>query len=263
MRDPSSYSAVGAMILATGVLAACETVPYTGRSQLQLMSPQQEGQMGVQAFQEIVGKAKLSNDAAASEMVARVGKRIAAVSGHPEYQWEYRLIQDDKQVNAFALPGGKVAVYTGILPVTRDENGLAAVLGHENGHVVARHGGERVSQQMLVNVGLETTMAALSASNPATVQAVGALLGAGASVGVLLPWSRQQESEADHVGLILMAKAGYDPHAARDLWVRMAELSSKGSGKPPEFLSTHPSEPTRIAQIEAWMPEAMQYYKPH
>jgi predicted Zn-dependent protease len=155
-----------------------------------------------------------------------------------------------------------VAVYTGILPVTRDESGLAAVLAHEIGHVVARHGGERVSQQMLVNVGLETTMAALSANNPATVQAVGALLGAGASVGVLLPWSRQQESEADHLGLILMAKAGYDPHAARDLWVRMAELSSKGSGKPPEFLSTHPSEPTRIAQIEAWMPEAMQYYKP-
>ena len=121
-----------------------------------------------------------------------------------------------------------MAVYTGILPVTRDENGLAAVLGHEIGHVVARHGGERVSQQMRVNVGLETTMAALSARNPATVQAVGALLGAGASVGVLLPWSRKQESEADHLGLILMAKAGYDPHAARDLWVRMAELVQQG-----------------------------------
>src|ERR1700730_504235 len=262
MRDASSYWRVASMMLAAGFLAACETVPYTGRSQLQLMSAQQEGQMGVQTFQDIVGKTKLSSDAAASELVARVGRRIAAVSGHPEYQWEYRLIQDDKQVNAFALPGGKVAGYTGILPVTRGHSGLAAVLGHEIGHVVARHGGERVSQQMLVNVGLETTMAALSARNPATVQAVGALLGAGASVGVLLPWSRKQESEADHLGLILMAKAGYDPHAARDLWVRMAELSSKGSGKPPEFLSTHPSEPTRIAQIEAWMPEAMQHYTP-
>ena len=200
--------------------------------------------MGVQAFQDIVGKAKLSNDGAASEMVTRVGKRIAAVSGHPEYQWEYRLIQDDKQVNAFALPGGKVAVYTGILPVTKDENGLAAVLGHEIGHVLARHGGERVSQQMGVNVVVET-LAGLSSGNPATVQTVSALLGAGASVGVLLPWGSAQESEADHLGLILMAKAGYDPHAARDLWVRMAELS-KGSGKPPEFLSTHPSEATRI-----------------
>jgi len=248
-------------LVAAGVLTACETVPYTGRSQLQFMSPQQESELGAQAYQQTLAKAKLSSDAAASEMVTRVGSRIAAATGHPEYKWEYRLIQDDKQVNAFALPGGKVAVYTGILPITRDENGLAAVLGHEIGHVIARHGGERVSQQMLVNVGLEATMAALSKGNPATVQAVASLLGAGATVGVLLPWSRAQESEADHLGLILMAKAGYDPHAARDLWVRMA-AASQGSGKPPEFLSTHPSEPTRIQQIEVWMPEAMQYYHP-
>jgi len=249
------------VLVAAGVVTACETVPYTGRSQLQLMSPEQESQLGVQAYQQTLAKARLSPDPAASEMVTRVASRIAAVTAHPEYRWEYRLIQDDKQVNAFALPGGKVAVYTGILPITRDENGLAAVLGHEIGHVIARHGGERVSQQMLVNVGLETTMAALSRGNPATVQAVASLLGAGATVGVLLPWSRAQESEADHLGLILMAKAGYDPHAARDLWVRMA-AASKGSGKPPEFLSTHPSEPTRIHQIELWMPEAMQHYRP-
>ncbi len=255
------YPVLMGALLAAGVVTACETVPYTGRSQLQFMSPQQESQLGAQAYQQTLAKTKLSTDAAASEMVTRVGSRIAAVTGHPEYQWEYRLIQDDKQVNAFALPGGKVAVYTGMLPVTRDENGLAAVLSHEIGHVIARHGGERVSQQMLVNVGLETTMAALSRGNPATVQAVASLLGAGATVGVLLPWSRAQESEADHLGLILMAKAGYDPHAARDLWVRMA-ATSKGSGRPPEFLSTHPSEPTRIQQIEAWMPEAMRYYRP-
>jgi predicted Zn-dependent protease len=261
MRDLRSHISLLAMLMVVLVAAACETVPYTGRSQLQLMSPQQENEMGAQAFQQIVGKAKLSHDATASDMVARVGKRIAAVSGHPEYQWEYRLIQDDTQVNAFALPGGKVAVYTGILPVTKDDSGLAAVLGHEIGHVVARHGGERMSQQMGVNVAVET-LAGLSSGNPAMVQTVGALLGAGASVGLLLPWSRAQESEADHLGLILMAKAGYDPHAARDLWVRMDQLASK-SGKPPEFLSTHPSEATRITQIEAWMPEAMTYYKPH
>ena len=255
------YPALVGALLAAGMAAACETVPYTGRSQLQFMSPQQESELGAQAYQQALAKTKLSSDAAASEMVARVGSRIAAVTGHPEYKWEYRLIQDDKQVNAFALPGGKVAVYTGMLPITRDEDGLAAVLGHEIGHVIARHGGERVSQQMLVNVGLETTMAALSRGNPATVQAVASLLGAGATVGVLLPWSRAQESEADHLGLILMAKAGYDPHAARDLWVRMA-AASKGSGKPPEFLSTHPSEPTRIQQIDVWMPEAMRYYRP-
>jgi metalloendopeptidase OMA1, mitochondrial len=261
MRRSRWSPALAVALLAAGIVAACETVPYTGRSQLQLMSPQQESQLGAQAYQQTLAKAKLSSNAAASEMVERVGSRIAAVTGHTDYRWEYRLIQDDKQANAFALPGGKVAVYTGILPITRDESGLAAVLGHEIGHVVARHGGERISQQILVNVGLETTMAALSRGNPATVQAVASLLGAGATVGVLLPWSRAQESEADHVGLILMAKAGYDPHAARDLWVRMA-AASQGSGRPPEFLSTHPSEPTRIRQIEGWLPEAMQSYRP-
>jgi len=261
MRSFRWHPVLAGVLLAAGVVTACETVPYTGRSQLQFMSAQQESELGAQAYQQTLAETKLSSDAAASEMVTRVGSRIAAVTGHPEYKWEYRLIQDDKQANAFALPGGKVAVYTGILPITRDENGLAAVLGHEIGHVIARHGGERVSQQMLVNVGLETTMAALSRGNPATVQTVASLLGAGATVGLLLPWSRAQESEADHVGLILMAKAGYDPHAARDLWVRMA-AASKGSGKPPEFLSTHPTEPTRIQQIEVWMPEAMQYYHP-
>jgi predicted Zn-dependent protease len=261
MRRSPWHPALAVALVAAGVVTACETVPYTGRSQLQFMSPQQESELGAQAYQQTVAKAKLSSDTAASEMVTRVGSRIAAVTGHPEYKWEYRLIQDDKQVNAFALPGGKVVVYTGILPITKDENGLAAVLGHEIGHVIARHGGERVSQQMLVNVGLEATMAALSRGNPATVQAVASLLGAGATVGVLLPWGRAQESEADHLGLILMAKAGYDPHAAKDLWVRMA-AASKGSGKPPEFLSTHPSDATRIQQIDAWMPEAMQYYHP-
>src|SRR6266540_908247 len=254
---PAACLIMALALLATG----CETVPYTGRSQLQLLSPSQESEMGVQAYQQILGQSHASADTAATGMITRVGSRIAAVTGRPEYKWEYRLIQDDKQANAFALPGGKVAVYTGILPITRDENGLAAVLGHEIGHVIARHGGERVSQQMRVNVGLEATMAALSSGNPATVQAVASLLGAGAKVGLVLPWGRAQESEADHLGLILMAKAGYDPHAARDLWVRMT-AASQGSGRPPEFLSTHPSEPTRVRQLEAWMPEAMQYYRP-
>jgi len=137
MRLPRWRPALSGAIVAASTVAACGTVPYTGRSQLQFMSPQQESQLGVQAYQQTLAKARLSSDAAASGMVARVGSRIAAVTGHPEYQWEYRLIQDDKQANAFALPGGKVAVYTGILPITRDESGLAAVLGHEIGHVVA------------------------------------------------------------------------------------------------------------------------------
>ncbi len=261
MRAHAWLPLLGLVAAVALAAAACQTVPYTGRSQLQLLSPAQEDQMGVQAYQQILGKARVSTDGTLNAMVTRVGSRIAAATGHPEYQWEYRLIVDDTQANAFALPGGKVAVYTGILPITRDEAGLAAVLGHEIGHVIARHGGERVSQQLLVNVGLEATMAGLSRGNPAMVQQVGSLLGAGAAVGVLLPWSRTQESEADHLGLILMARAGYDPHASLELWKRMAE-HAKGSGRPPEFLSTHPAEATRIQQIQGWMPEAMRYYKP-
>jgi predicted Zn-dependent protease len=238
--------------------AGCETVPYTGRSQLQLVSPDEEAKMGVQSYQEIVSKATVSTDQQATVMVQRVGSRIAAVTDL-KYQWEFKLIADDKQANAFALPGGKVAVYTGILPITRDEAGLAAVLGHEIGHVVARHGGERLSQQMGVQT-VTQIAAGMASSNPATVQLVATALGAGAQYGVLLPWSRQQESEADHIGIILMAKAGYDPHASVELWKRM-QAAATGQ-RPSEWLSTHPSEATRIQQLEGWMPEAMKYYQP-
>jgi predicted Zn-dependent protease len=238
--------------------AGCETVPYTGRSQLQLVSPDEEAKMGVQSYQEIVSKATVSTDQPATAMVQRVGSRIAAVTDL-KYQWEFKLIADDKQANAFALPGGKVAVYTGILPITRDEAGLAAVLGHEIGHVVARHGGERLSQQMGVQT-VTQLAAGMASSDPATVQLVATALGAGAQYGVLLPWSRQQESEADHIGIILMAKAGYDPHASVELWKRM-QAAATGQ-RPSEWLSTHPSEATRIQQLEGWMPEAMKYYQP-
>ncbi|MBI4588030.1 MAG: M48 family metallopeptidase [Candidatus Rokubacteria bacterium] len=250
-------SLAGVMVLAA---VACQTVPITGRSQLQLLSEPQEVQMGLQAYREILKKARLSRDPVANDLVTRVGTRIAAATGRTGYAWEFKVIDDARQINAFALPGGKVAVYTGLLPVTRDDAGLAAVLGHEVAHAVARHGGERVSQQLLVQAGLTATMAALSGGDPHTVRQVGALLGAGAAVGVILPWSRLQESEADHLGLIYMAKAGYDPHAARDLWIRMTE-ASRGRGRPPEFLSTHPSDVTRIRQIEQWLPEALQYYQ--
>lgn len=258
MRDLRWYPVWCLTLLVAAVVVACQTVPITGRSQLQLVSPQDEARMGAQAFREIVSKSTLSSDPATNQMVTRVGSRIAAVTG-ASYQWEYRVIED-KQANAFALPGGKVAVYTGILPITKDEPGLAAVLGHEIAHVTARHGGERMSQQLAVQ-GIAGTLAALSSRDPKTVQVVGALLGAGGAVGFLLPWGRAQESEADHLGLIYMAKAGYDPHAARDLWIRMGE-ASKGRGRPPEFLSTHPSTERRVSQIEAWLPEAMQHYRP-
>jgi predicted Zn-dependent protease len=239
--------------------AACETVPVTGRSQLVLISEGTETAMGLDSYKEVLSKSKVSTDPRLNEQVTRVGRRIAEATGRKDYQWEFRVLED-KQVNAFCLPGGKVAVYTGILPITRDDDGLAAVLGHEVAHAVARHGAERVSQTLIVQSGLAATQAALSQRDPVIVQSVAALLGAGASVGLLLPWSRAQESEADHLGLIYMAEAGYPPRAARDLWVRMNEA---GGGKQPlEFLSTHPSDAIRIAQIERWLPEAEQHYRP-
>ena len=248
-------------LLLLGLAAACETVPYTGRSQLMILPVSQEIQMGVQAYQEVLKKSTISQDPQANELVTRVGTRIARATGRTDLPWEFKVIQDDKQVNAFALPGGKVAVYTGILPVTKDEAGLATVLGHEVGHVIAHHGGERVSQELLVQVGLAGVQAALARSDPRMVQQVTGLLGAGASVGVILPFGRAQESEADHLGLILMAKAGYDPHASLTFWQRM-DQAAQGRSAPPEFLSTHPSHGTRMKQIQQWIPEAMQYYKP-
>jgi predicted Zn-dependent protease len=242
------------------VAAACQTVPITGRSQLLLLPESDELQMGLQSYAEVLNKSKVSTDGRLNEQVLRVGRRIAAATGRTDYKWEFKVIEDP-QANAFCLPGGKVAVYTGILPITRDDAGLAAVLAHETAHAIARHGGERISQTLLVQTGLAATQVALANRDPKTVQLVASALGAGASVGLLLPWSRTQESEADHLGLIYMAKAGYDPHAARDLWVRMTE-ASKGQGQPLEFLSTHPSSSTRVQQIEGWLPEALRYYRP-
>ncbi len=261
MRPSRRFPRRYLILLSLFSTVACQTVPITGRSQLLILPEGDEVRMGLQTYQEVLKKSKVSTDPALNETVKRVGSRIAAATGKTDYQWEFKVIESP-QANAFCLPGGKVAVYTGILPITRDDAGLAAVLGHEVAHAIARHGGERVSQEMLVQVGLTGTMAALGRGDPATVQSVGSLLGAGASVGLLLPWGRAQESEADHLGLIYMAKAGYDPRAARDVWIRMAE-ASKGGGKPPEFLSTHPSEATRIKQIEGWLPEALKYYRPN
>src|SRR5687768_13520553 len=247
-------------LVALLVGAACQTVPVTGRSQLLLLPEGSELQMGLSSYEQILNKSKVATDARVNEQVTRVGRRIAEATGRADYAWEFKVLED-KQANAFCLPGGKVAVYTGLLPITKDDAGLAAVLGHEVAHAIARHGGERVSQTLLVQTGLAATQVALSGNDPHTVQAVTSLLGAGASVGVLLPWSRTQESEADRLGLIYMAKAGYHPSAARDLWVRMAELS-KGRQQPLELLSTHPAPTTRIQDIERWLPEALQHYAP-
>ena len=244
------------LCLAALVAGGCETVPITGRSQLQLVSGEQEVQMGAEAYKEILAKAKISTDPAANALVTRVGTRIAAATGRSDLPWEFKVIDDPQTVNAFALPGGKVAVYTGILPITRDEAGLAVVLGHEVSHVMARHSAERISEQLGAELVAKGIGAAIGLDPQITQAGAGLLVNT-----LLLPWGRKQESEADHLGLIYMAKAGYDPHAARDLWIRMAE-ASKGRARPPEFLSTHPSEETRVRQIEGWLPEAMRSYQP-
>jgi metalloendopeptidase OMA1, mitochondrial len=185
-------------------VVACETVPITGRSQLVLIPEGTEVQMGLDSYQQILNKSKVSSDPGVVEQVTRVGRRIAAATERSDYQWEFKVIED-AQVNAFCLPGGKVAVYTGMLPVARDDAGLAAVLGHEVSHALARHGGERMSQQLAVEgLTLAGAQALLGGSDPRFVQLAAAALGGVATVGVLLPFSRAQESEADHLGLIYM-----------------------------------------------------------
>lgn len=248
--------------LVVSVVVACQTAPITGRKQLMTVSPEQEMQLGVQAYADVVKKSKIASAPDVRDQVIRVGRRIAAAAERPDFQWEFTVIED-KQANAFCLPGGKIAVYTGILPITRDDAGLAAVLGHEVAHATARHGAERMSQAQATGLLLGVTGVGLGAwtGDPALAQQITQLLGLGATVGVILPWGRTQESEADHLGLIYMAKAGYPPRAARDLWVRMAD-AARGRSQPPEFLSTHPSHETRIRDIEMLLPEAMKHYRP-
>src|SRR5438874_9443958 len=256
------------LLIGTAV-AGCATNPYTHRQQLELVSVSQEKAMGVQAYTQVLNdpKIQISHDPREVAPVKRVAARIieaAKVSLYAEtakqFEWEVTVIKDDKTMNAFALPGGKIAVYTGIFPVAKNEAGLAAILGHEVTHALARHGAERMSQGLLAQIGLEAASIALgSGTNPAVAQATMAALGLGVNVGVLLPFSRAHESEADHIGLLLAAQAGYDPHEAIHVWERMEQVSK---GQPPEFLSTHPGHGTRIKQLEEWMPEALSYYRP-
>ena len=256
MKGPLSF------LLALGaVLGACRTVPYTHRRQISLVPEGEEMQLGLTSYQQALSQAKLSTDAEATAMVRRVGERLAKAADRPDYKWEFNLLDDPKTVNAWCLPGGKVAVYSGILPVTRDENGLAVVLGHEISHALARHGAERMSQGMLAQLGGAALSVAL-ADRPAETQALATqAYGAGAQVGVLLPFSRKQESEADHIGLILMAKAGYDPANAVPFWERMAALNKGGGGAGlSRYLATHPPDEQRIADIKKELPEAEGYY---
>lgn len=262
--------ALFSMVIGGMGLTGCETNPYTGRSQLLITSVDQEMQMGAQAYDQVKRdpNARLSQDPREVEPVRRVAARIIEAAKRSKYgemakqfQWDVTVIKDDKTANAFALPGGKMAVYTGIFPVAKTEAGLAAVMGHEVVHALARHGAERMSQGQLTNAALQLAGAAVGTSggNPLLGQAAMAALGVGAQVGVLLPFSRKHESEADYVGILLAADAGYDPRESVGLWERMAQMS--GGGGPAEFLSTHPGHDTRIEQLKSWMPEAMAIYQ--
>jgi predicted Zn-dependent protease len=257
------------LIVSSMVIVSCSTVPVTGRRQLNLVPQSQMLSMSFQEYGTFLQQNKVSTNQEQTALVKRVGGRIQgaveryfAEKGISDqlsgYKWEFNLIESN-EVNAWCMPGGKVVVYTGILPVTKDEDGLAVVLGHEIAHAVAQHGNERMSQGLLAQLGGMALNEALANKPEQTRQLWMTAFGAGVQVGALLPFSRTQESEADHLGLIFMAMAGYDPQTAVPFWQRMAQLSA---GKaPPEFLSTHPSDQSRIEKIKAELPEALQYYK--
>ena len=249
--DPArlAAAAIAAVVLAC---SGCNTVSGTNRSQLNVLSESEEHRLGDEAYLEALGArgVKRVTSGPDHDRVQRIAARIEEASErlHPravrDFRWEWSVIEDDATVNAWALPGGKSAVYTGMLRMARNDDELAVVMGHEASHAIARHAGERISGNLVVQGALQGAGAALGDMSPAAQQATMAALGLGSNVGVLLPWSRMQESEADELGLLIAADAGYDPRTAIDLWTRMGQQG----GSPPEFLSTHPSENTRIAR---------------
>ena len=263
MKNKKTFNYFSVLVLVLGSLAlsACATAPYTGRSQLMLTSQGQENTLGFQAFSQIRQQYRPSKDPQTNELVNRVGRRVAEAANRPDYRWEFVVFQDETP-NAFCLPGGKVGIFTGILKYTKDEAGLATVISHEVAHALVRHAGERMSQGMVAQLGSLGLGAALAGQSPYVASAAQQAYGLGANVGVLLPYSRKQETEADEVGLILMAKAGYDPQAAVGFWQRMVE-GGKGKAKPPAFLSTHPTDQRRIQDIERLIPGIRErYYHP-
>lgn len=249
-------------------LVGCSTVPITGRKQLSFIPQGELMTLSDQSYKEVLSQSQIEKDSAWSKKVTTVGEKIAVAAEAfmkengmekelANYKWEFNLVDDSETINAFCMPGGKIVVYTGILPVAQDENGLATVMSHEVAHALANHGGERMSHELIVQAG-GMGLSQLMKSKPEKArQIISQVYGAGAQYGVLLPYSRAQESEADHIGLILMARAGYDPHAAVPFWERMSQL---GGTTPAEFLSTHPATSKRIADITKELPEAEKYY---
>jgi predicted Zn-dependent protease len=250
------------------LIQSCSLVPLTGRRQLSLVSDADMLSMSFVQYDQFLKENTLSTNTVQTNMVEGVGRRIQnAVTTYftrnnlsrelNGFAWEFNLIES-KDVNAWCMPGGKVVVYTGILQVTQNEAGLAVVMGHEIAHAVAKHSNERMSQALLAQLGGQTLAAALRDKPQETQQIWMTVFGVGVQVGAMLPYSRLQEGEADHLGLIFMAMAGYDPNSSVDFWQRM---SQNAGAKPPEFLSTHPSDENRIRKIKSEIPEAMKYYK--
>jgi len=262
----SKLVVLGGLVL---LLSGCTEVEITGRKQFILVPDSMVNSMAFQSYGEFLTQSRLSKDFSKTRMVKRVGGRIQkAVEQYctnnniedrlQGYQWEFNLIEDDS-LNAWAMPGGKVVVYTGLLKITRTEAGLATVISHEIGHVFAKHGAERMTQGLLVDLGGMALSEAL-ANRPAQTQNLFVQsYGIGTQVGVLLPYSRVHENEADHLGLIFMAMAGYNPNEAVNFWQRMA--LAKQSPQPLEILSTHPADSTRISNLQRLIPKAMQYYR--
>jgi predicted Zn-dependent protease len=251
-------------------VVSCSTVALTGRQQLNLVPDSEMLSVSEQQYQQFMKDNKPSTDAAQTERVKRVGARISAAvveyarqnnrTDVVNYKWEFNLVES-KEVNAWCMPGGKVVFYTGIMPVCNDDDGVAVVMGHEISHAVAKHGSERMSEQLVAQMGGAALGAALHSKPQQTQQLWMSAYGAGAEYGVMMPFERGQESEADHLGLIFMSMAGYDPHHAVSFWERMSNASA-GAEKPPEFMSTHPSDEKRIQKIKEELPEALKYYKP-
>ena len=259
------------LLILASFFSGCTENLVTGRKQLSLVSEAELQTMATQEYNSFLNKNKVvsSSTNRDAEMVRRVGNRIAAAiktyydgKGQPSvlegYKWEFNLV-DNKEVNAWCMPGGKVVVYTGLLPITQNEAALAIVLGHEITHAVAQHGSERMSQGLLQQLGGAALQIALANKPAETQNLFMTAYGVGSTVGGLLPFSRKEESEADKYGLFFSAMAGYNPQEAIPFWERMA---AAGGAKPPEFLSSHPSDANRIANLKALMPEAMKYYRP-
>ena len=250
------------LVVIAVLVTACATVPETGRKQLSIITAQQETQLGIAEFAKLKQSIPLSGNREQITLLERVGRRIAAVAPLPGAQWEYVMFDKSDEANAFCLPGGKVGVYSGILAVTQNEAGLATVVGHEIAHAVARHGAERVSQQLLLESGGQILDIATASRLPKWRGAVLGAYGIGSELGVLLPYSRTQELEADKLGLLYMARAGYDPRQAIAFWQRFIDYqAAHKQGKTIEFLSTHPLDETRIRALQKHMDQAIGEYR--